>query len=76
MRAQFLHLPEKGDIGMDRREIDDWAPKLGLGEAPGGVTDGVGKVGWVRWNGVEWVVGAWVGGHGRMGRGWGWEKGG
>ena len=45
-------------------------------EAPGGATDGVGKVGWVRWNGVEWVVGAWVGGRGRAGRGWGWEKGG
>ena len=37
-------------------------------EAPGGATDGVGKVGWVRWNGVEWVVGAWVGG-------WAWAHG-
>ena len=62
VRAQFLHLPEKGDIGMDRREFYDVASKLGLGEAPGGVTDGVGMVGWVGWNVVEWVGGAWDGG--------------
>ena len=40
----------------------------------GGVMDGVGKVGWVGRSAVEWVVGAWVGGRGRMGRGWDGRK--